>query len=41
MRTRFKFEKSLYALKRSHKNWNEKFNTLMLSSDFVCSEYEY
>lgn len=36
-----KLKKSLYGLKCSPKDWNEKFNEFMLSLNFIRSEYEY
>lgn len=37
----YKLNKSLYGLKVSPKNWNNKFNEVMLSLGFVRSNYEY
>lgn len=36
-----KLRKSLYGLKNSPKNWNDKFYELMIKLSFVRSEYEY
>lgn len=34
-------KKSLCGLKNSSKNWNKKFNNLMLSLGFINTEYEH
>lgn len=37
----FKLQKSLYGLKKSPRNWNEKFNTFMIDEGFKRSKADY